>query len=89
MSKRLREHLAGGASMTPSQLQRAVNKITSHWSEILLAKLYDRAMQSMGKDLHPDMDLDDPKIRHAVMMQFSVAENRRALRKTAQGATGW
>ena len=80
ISKRLRAHVQGRATMTEGQLQRAVAQIVSRWSQLLNTRLHELALQSMGQ-LYPDLDMDDPQIRHAVMLQFSTTENRRALRK--------
>ena len=78
--RRLRAHLEGRRRLSPAQLARERARILARLPELRLSLIRRRALDLVGQPYELDDDLPDP-LRHALLMQPSAGENRRALRR--------
>jgi hypothetical protein len=81
VSKRLREHVAGGPSMRDGQLERARARIAERWDEVLLQAIEEETLAAASAGLGDVVDVGAPGVRHAVLMLPDAWRNKRALRR--------
>lgn len=77
--KRLKEHLRGQRQLTPAQVERDVALIRENWLALQLDVLNQLAFDRLSRGL-PAAERDS-KVRHALLLQRSAEDNRRALRR--------
>ena len=78
--KRIREHLSGSRPLGVAQVSRYRDELLHEkWIPLLMDRLRSDALDRLGRGL-PEAERDS-RVRHALMIQPSVEENRRALRR--------
>lgn len=87
VSRRLRQHLAGERTLAAAQLERDTQLVRDAWTAVVCDAIAEQCLLRLARAAIGEpagRALDDPALRHAVLLYGDVEDSRRSLRRLLQ-----